>query len=560
MKWRLVLLASFLFRLGYGLSADFWTEDERQVFLIGLRSYARGEWPFFGADVVWTHSQVPGALLGLLVGLPFRFWAIPEAPVIVLNVLSFAALCLFGWYSEHHATRLPRWLIWGWLFTAPWTLNFSTHIINPSYVLPGSIVFFVGFFEAIPALGRRLIPPIFAFAMMGFALCWLVQIHLSWVLLPPFAVAAFILAVRSEPGKASRLLLAFALGCLLTGSLLIPTLVKYGPGALSVGSNAEFHVLGLSTALTILARFLSFPSFELNRFLGLDTAGRLAFLSTNPWLILPGLLLALIGLAQPVVLAWLWFGGREGRDWKAIKMTALATVVWIYLSFFFSVRGPLAHSYYVTLPIAMLYSFYCWDTLAARARARRGWRTAVAAILVIGVIFHLGQAAGRAGGRSLYVNRPLVQLAVSTPDDRLLGNRRTDPNSPWRADASPEARQARDQFLAAQPPSDLKIVEAVWSKTVFGRVSSFRLSLRNGGAAAAYVDLQLATSYVDGSGAIVRTGTVVLKQILQPGERRTWDRVIDGLVAPGAVDGRLRVLTAEKCVPARLAGVGVPIE
>src|SRR5512136_1940204 len=82
MKWRLVLLASFLFRLGYGLTADFWTEDERQVFLIGLRSYARGEWPFFGADVVWTHSQVPGALLGLLVGFPFRIWAIPEAPVI----------------------------------------------------------------------------------------------------------------------------------------------------------------------------------------------------------------------------------------------------------------------------------------------------------------------------------------------------------------------------------------------------------------------------------------------------------------------------------------------
>ena len=560
MKWRLILLASFLFRLGYGLSADFWTEDERQVFLIGLRSYARGEWPFFGADVVWTHSQVPGALLGLLVGLPFRIWAIPEAPVVILNVLSFAALCLFGWYVEHHATRLPRWLIWGWLFTAPWTLNFSTHIVNPSYVLPGAIVFFVGFFEAIPALGKRLIHPMLAFAMMGFALCWLVQVHLSWVLLPPFAVVAFILAARSNPGQAFRLLVAFALGCLPSGSLLIPTIVKYGPAALAVGSNAEFHVLGLSTALTILARFLSFPSFELNRFLGLDTAGRLAFLSANPWLVLPALLLGVIGFVQPVALAWLWFSRREGGDWKAIKVTALATFAWIYLSFFFSVRGPLAHSYYVTLPVAMLYSFYCWDTLVARAGARRGWRPVVAATLALGVLFHFGQSAGRAGGRSLYVNRPLVQLAVSTPDDRLLGNRRTDAGPPWRADVPPEARQARDRFLAAQPQSDLEIVEAAWSKAVFGRVSSFRLSLRNRGDLAAYLDLQLATSYVDGSGAIVRAGTVVLKQILQPGERRTWDQVVDGLAAPGEVDGRLRVLTAEKCVPARLAGIGMPIQ
>jgi hypothetical protein len=558
-KWRLVLLAAFLFRVGYGLTADFWTEDERQVFLVGLRSYARGEWPFFGADVVWTHSQVPGALLGLLIGLPFRVWTIPESPVIFLNVLSFAALCLFGWYCERHATHLPRWLIWGWLLTAPWTLNFSTHIVNPSYILPGSIVFFVGFFEAVPGLGRRLIHPLLAFAMMGFGLLWLVQIHLSWVLLPPFAVAAFVLAARSEPGNTPRFALAFALGCLPSGSMLIPTVVRYGAGALAVGSNAQIHLLGPSTALTILARFLSFPSFELNRFLGLDTASRLTFLFRNPWLIPPGLLLGLVGLVQPVALAALWFSGRKDESWRVIKVVAVVTVAWIYVSFFFSIRGPLAHSYYVTLPIAMLYSFYCWDSLAARASSSTRWRPAVAAILLIGVVFHVGQAAGRARERSLYVNRPLVQLAVSTPDDRLLGNRRTDLRPPWRLDSSPGLGRARDAFLMTQPQSDIEIVEVSWSRTVFGRVSSFRLSLRNGGSAAAYLDLQLATSYIDGSGATIRTGTVVIKQIVQPGERRTWDQVVDGFAAPGAVQGRLRVLTAEKCVPARLAGVGVPI-
>ena len=38
--------------------------------------------------------------------------------------------------------------------TIPWTLNFSTSLINTSYILPGAIVFFVGFFEAI-ARGSR---------------------------------------------------------------------------------------------------------------------------------------------------------------------------------------------------------------------------------------------------------------------------------------------------------------------------------------------------------------------------------------------------------------------
>ena len=45
-----------------------------------------------------------------------------------------------------------RWLVWGWTMTVPWTLQFSTHIYNPSYVLAGAIVFFIGFFEALPAL------------------------------------------------------------------------------------------------------------------------------------------------------------------------------------------------------------------------------------------------------------------------------------------------------------------------------------------------------------------------------------------------------------------------
>ena len=61
------LLSAFAFRLFYGLSMPFWFEDERQVYLIGLRSFARSAWPYFGADVVWTGGQLPGAG-GIFVG------------------------------------------------------------------------------------------------------------------------------------------------------------------------------------------------------------------------------------------------------------------------------------------------------------------------------------------------------------------------------------------------------------------------------------------------------------------------------------------------------------
>ena len=86
-RWAAAIFGLFAFRLFFGLSSSFFGEDETQIFLIGLRHYATGAWPYFGADVVWTRSEIPGALQGLLVGLPLRVWPVPEAPYVFLNLL-----------------------------------------------------------------------------------------------------------------------------------------------------------------------------------------------------------------------------------------------------------------------------------------------------------------------------------------------------------------------------------------------------------------------------------------------------------------------------------------
>src|SRR3954468_22180380 len=159
-RWRvpLLLVACFAFRLLFGLSREFFFEDETQVFLLGLRYYATGRWPFFGPDVVWTRSEIPGALQALLVGVPLRVAAIPESPFVLINVLSFAAICGLAWYACAQLPHAPRWLIWGWFLTVPWTLQFSAHIINTSYILAPSILFFLAFFEAVPTLSLRRLP------------------------------------------------------------------------------------------------------------------------------------------------------------------------------------------------------------------------------------------------------------------------------------------------------------------------------------------------------------------------------------------------------------------
>jgi hypothetical protein len=59
-----LLLLLFAFRLAIGLSKEFWFVDELQVYLIGLKFYSTGHWPFFGPP---AHSQVlPRRVAGAL--------------------------------------------------------------------------------------------------------------------------------------------------------------------------------------------------------------------------------------------------------------------------------------------------------------------------------------------------------------------------------------------------------------------------------------------------------------------------------------------------------------
>src|SRR5260370_15022568 len=177
-RWLFVslLVLVFLFRLGFGLSSEFWYEDELQTFLIGLKFFSSGAWPYFGPDVTYQ-IQIPGALQGLVVGLPLYILPLVEAPFIVLNALSFGSLCLLAWYCVKRLPEIPAWLIWTWLMTAPWTLNFSTHIVNPSYVLPGMILFFVAALELCRLPSKGLIRPRRCGLIMGLAMCFAFQFH-----------------------------------------------------------------------------------------------------------------------------------------------------------------------------------------------------------------------------------------------------------------------------------------------------------------------------------------------------------------------------------------------
>jgi lipoprotein signal peptidase len=427
----LFLPAAFLIRLAFSLTTDFWIEDMRQIFLIGLRFYTTGEWPYFGPDVVYTETQIPGALQGLLVGGPLFLVAQPEAPYVLLNLLSFGALSLLAWYIGRRCPDVPRWFLWIWIYSAPWTLGFSTEINNPSYTLTGAVLFFVGVFELVPSLRMGVLPHRLAGAMAGFGLLWVYQLHLSYVLLALILGGTLLLLIRDDRRQA----IASVVGCLAGGALgaltVVPTLLKFGPAAVARGTGASVtldwtHFLRLPE---VVARFFSFGSFEAPRFFGAGTEARLIFLAEHWWAAPFVIFATLCGIAQTIVLFAALFRSSAGAvaearppTWPAVKRFALAVLALLYVSFAFSVKSPSSHTFYVTLPVVMIYSFYVWQALLARRIIRR----LAVALLIAGAVTHFAIAKDRVFERSLYANRPLVVQAIKEKNYRLLGERRPD--------------------------------------------------------------------------------------------------------------------------------------
>lgn len=420
----LLLALVFVYRLVFGLCSEFWFIDEKQIYLIGLKFFTTGTWPYFGPDLVLKdHAriyQIPGALQGLLVGLPFYVLPIPEAPFLLLNLLSFAALVFLAWYGCRRVPSLPRWLVFGLALTLPWTLHYSTHVVNPSYLLSGSVVFFIGAMEALVFPETPLLPKRLSDAAMGFGLLWVLQLHMSWALLVPFAAAA--LVARSIRREGFQALAAFVAGAAVTGSMLLPTLTAYD---LRSAGNAEiairFNPTNARTLVGMVAKELSFASYELPRFIAPSYRERREWILSDGRVTPFALLAVAVGIVQPIMMLAFLFRRREGAPgWRRMKWFLIATLILTWLAFLFTVREPWALTYYLAFPVPFVYSLYCYAFFLKGKR----WLGFAALVLLAGLVTNTALAARNYRDRSLYRDRDLVVKALAQRDYRILGTRR----------------------------------------------------------------------------------------------------------------------------------------
>jgi len=418
------LTFTFVLRLLFGLYAPSVTADEdyTQTYVIGLKCFTTHTWPYYGPDVVAPetdfHTQMPGALEGLLGALPLCWVPSPESPFFFVNILSFLGLCLFAWYVGKRLPKLSPWFIFTWVLLAPWTTHYSTQIINPSYAFLGACLFFVGFLEATPLFSLGLWSPRWANAVMGFGLAWVMQLHMSWLALVPFLI--FSLYTQAKEKNLTAILYAF-LGSLPLLTLLFPTFFAYGfTTARDIhGFTTSFNLGNAKDLFGTLARFWAIASFEMPRFIGEHTHERVQYLVSSPLIVIPGFLLWSAGYAQ--VLGFTVYGALK-TDWKPVQMLGWASFAVLYVCFLFSPDMGASFRILLFFPVIFLYSFYVYQDLAVKPWGRAlGW-----VFLVSVVVFQVGYTVRNIQtGPSVYIkDREKIVRALEKKDYRLLAERR----------------------------------------------------------------------------------------------------------------------------------------
>jgi hypothetical protein len=332
---------------------------------------------------------------------------------------------------------------------------------------------------------------------------------------------------------------AFMVGAFVPALALLPTLLRFGPGQGSGGTlnNLHVHFVSPEILVTTLARFLSFASLEVARFIETDAAKRLTFFERHLWLLPLGIVVWAAGIVQPLWMLRVWFKRQSPfAEWRAIRALTAASVLLVYVSFFFVMEPAQAHSFYVLAPIALVYAAYCWTFLDSPR-----WRTVAAALLAVNIAFHLGLAVAQAPEKSLYKNRGVVVAALRDNAPQMFAHRR-----PFAIDGGPATLSDPDRGHV--PARDIVVSSALVSVGRFG-VVVWDVALKNVNPRVAFRDVLYYSKYFDESGQVLEQRHEFVRDILQPGE--SWRvQLNDGFFRVPFARATFEVVAAEALLPA----------
>jgi hypothetical protein len=218
-----------------------------------------------------------------------------------------------------------------------------------------------------------------------------------------------------------------------------------------------------------------------------------------------------------------------------MRVLVAASVLLVYVSYWFVMEPPQAHAFYVLAPIAFMVTAFWW-TFVDSPRARR----IAAGVLVLNIAYHAGLAWSQGPELSLYKNRGVVATAVRLKEPEMFAHRRD-----FAIGGGPAVLS--DLSRPYDPTKDFQVLESAYRMGP-QRSLHWTITLKNASAMVAFRDPLYVASYVDEHGALVEERHERIKDIFQPGETRVID-LNDGFAGPPFATASLRIVAAEALLP-----------
>ena len=354
------ILLCLLLRIFIGIQINFSHVDYEQIYLIGLEYAFNDNWSFWGPDVVWSKTRLPGAMQGILAGVPIQLFKHPYSPIILSNIISFAGLMLLAFYAKIRFEKLSIYFLIALFSLLPFTLFNGVVVLNTCYLIFSGAILFICVTELFSYRNNMLLNPLIYFFSMGFCLMFTYQLHLTWVMFFPFILVLFYLEGVKQRKLLFKLIMAFLIGCVLPSLTVLPTFIKYGSEIMNgSGGNLQLELLRIFDLFDLMIRFMGTATIDILQSLGFITLFSDSGLVGSTLLIF----VKVIAIIQFIgICITLYFVEKTAEFKKTLLLFLLASLMSTIL-FMLSNKHLQIRTYILLFPIPIWLSLYCYSYL-----------------------------------------------------------------------------------------------------------------------------------------------------------------------------------------------------
>jgi hypothetical protein len=413
----LLITALLVFRIWYGIQINFSHPDYTQIYLIGLENALSENWSYWGPDIVWSKTRLPGAMQGILAGVPIKITGNIYSPIVLSNLITGFGLVLLAFYAKKRFPHLSIYFLLGLFLLFPFGFIHGTVLLNTAYLIFAGTLLFISAVELFIYRDDLIFKPTRYFFLIGFSSLFTFQLHLSWVMFLPFILVLLFLEIRRTPSNWWKLCSAFTLGCLLGGLTLIPTLWQYGGVMMSdVEGSLRFDPSHFASFFDLLIRYLGIATFEItnkNEIIYATAHSTFARLTLTA--------LKIFTLIQFVTIVITLFFVKKTKEFKKIMFIFGLTFIMAFGMYLISNKNLEMRTYILLIPIPIYLSLFSYNYLFKYLWVKYVMFTSLLLIAITTGSFGI---ANKKGPYSFEAHKDKINQAIQNKNPTEFGERR----------------------------------------------------------------------------------------------------------------------------------------